>query len=341
MSQGQSKLAAGEETLQERPLNNGVVRSAVTGSDAPGVPRWAMEMVGEITSVRRVALQPAAHAGQAARSECEVVVHVGRDAVLASVKVDGVNDWSAASLEAAVEEMVGLSLEGVHGTGFAAPVRLWNFLPGIAMPIGDGLDRYRVFNMARHRAFAERFGEAAIREGRIPTASCVGHHGLTLATHALGVRGTCSPVENPRQVPAFAYSRKFGPTPPCFSRAGLVSLQGRRLLLVAGTASVRGEESVHAGSLDAQLRETVVNLRAVVRAATQPACAFRESDAGAALKGVLATRVYYRRSGDLALIARLLPSELAQGADVEYVHADICREELLVEIEIVVDVDRA
>jgi len=43
---------------------------------------------------------------------------------------------------------------------------------------------------------------------------------------------------------------------------------------------------------------------------------------------------------DLPPIKRGLPPELANVADVEFVRADICREELLVEIEIVVDVDR-
>ena len=149
------------------------------------------------------------------------------------------------------------------------------------------------------------------------------------------------PVENPRQVSAFEYSSKFGPRPPCFSRAGLVEVVGERLLLVAGTASVCGEESVHAGSLEAQLRETVVNLRAVVAEARRVDGVPHADDVGSCLKGVRATRVYYRRREDLAWLERSLPRELVAGAEVEYVLADICRNELLVEIELLVDVARA
>ena len=45
------------------------------------------------------------------------------------------------------------------------------------------------------------------------------------------------PLENPRQVPAWRYSRRFGPRSPTFSRAALALLgDGRVALRVSGTA---------------------------------------------------------------------------------------------------------
>lgn len=351
MGQGRLKNSVVELKPRKRPPRKAIVGDGLTAPHppsppvpphtAPAVPRWAMEMTSGTTSVRQVMLQLADQVpGGTTDVACDVVVRTGRDAVLVSVGVDGVGDWTAASLEATVQEMIGLSLNGLRETAFAEPVRSWNFVPGICTPIGVGLDRYRVFNIARHRAFAARFGDAAIGDGRLPTASCVGHQGLTLATHILGARRASVPVENPRQVSAYAYSLKYGPRPPCFSRAGLVEVEGRRLLLVAGTASVRGEESVHDGSLEEQLRETVVNLRAVVAQGRRVGGVTHGEEAPAPLKDVRATRVYYRRCEDLAWLKRALPRELVKDADVEFVHADICRDELLVEIEIVVDVAR-
>lgn len=305
------------------------------GCDAPRVPAWAISCVPTIISLERGACDGAPDA-----REIDVCVQSGTGASLVSVTLDGVDRWSQPSLDAAVAHMVRLSLEVLRSSHHPQPVRLWNFLPGICEPLGDGLDRYRVFNIARHRVFASIFGKDAVLGGQLPTASCVGHAGRSLAIHALGAAGASLPIENPRQIPAFAYSTKFGPKPPCFSRAGIAQVGGRRLLLLAGTASVLGEESVHPGSLELQCRETMVNLEAVIAAG-------RRADNGARgaareqawSDGLLATRIYYRHERDLPRVAEFLPPEMTQGPEVELIRADICREELLVEIEVVVDLD--
>lgn len=320
--------------------SNVVVIDASTSTRVPPVPTWATDLTC-VKMVSKVVAFPFVDGIENSEAACQLVIRTGPDAALVSVVLENVNDWSVPSLDAAVFEMISRALRTLGETGFAKPVRSWNFLPGIGASIGNGLDRYRVFNMARHRAFSAWFGAAAVVDGQIPTASCVGHHSLTLAIHILGAKSAGIAIENPRQVPAFAYSQKFGPRPPCFSRAGLVEIENKRLLLVAGTASVRGEESIHNGSLESQLCETMVNLRAVVSEGRCASGLVQKSQNAQSLSGVLATRVYFRRSEDLEWLERNLPAELVNGAEVEFVHADICREELLVEIEIIVDVTRA
>lgn len=321
-----------------------------TGGDAPALPAWALSLTPRVLGTKRVPLD------DAGAMVAELTVREGADSSIVSVELHGLERWSEATLGEASEAMIGLSLEELAKAPFAAPVRLWNFLPGICEPIGEGLDRYRVFNMARHRVFTERFGAGAVKGGALPTASCVGHRGRTIAVHAMGGREDSTPIENPRQVPAFAYSKKFGPKPPCFSRAGLAVFGTRRLLLVAGTASVLGEESMHAGDLGAQLRETMVNLRAVVGAGLGrgPQADDRSSAGGRGdpsgtrhvvvpegpgLDRVLATRVYCRDAGVMRWMREHLPVEL-RARELEFILADICRDELLVEIEIVVDAGR-
>jgi hypothetical protein len=323
-------IAAMDRGTRTRTANPALPLSVET-SLIPQPPAWALAMgEGEVVH-RRVDGRGGAF---------EVIIRTGSEASLVCVAMVGVDHWTVESLETAVAEMIGATLEGLRGTACPEPVRLWNFLPGICAPVGDGLDRYRVFNRARHQVFEKWFGECTVREGALPTASCVGHHGRSIAIHALGMRAPALALENPRQVPAFAYSLKFGPKPPCFSRAGLVHCAGRRLLLVAGTASVRGEESVHAGSLEAQCRETVINLETVIsagRAAASPAGA---PESSSAFDGLLASRIYYRNLPDLDRLSALLPTDLLACLEVEFVHADICREELLVEIELALDVGR-
>ncbi|MBS0197013.1 MAG: hypothetical protein JSR77_09660 [Planctomycetes bacterium] len=337
MDPGQSSHAVAEQALQERPPRTG---GALSESASPAAPRWAEALATGSINKRRISLRLDQGAGlQPEQVECEIVLRAGRNAALCSVILEGDRQWSEASFEAAIQEMIGLSLNGLGRTCFSEPARVWNFLSGITEPVGDGLDRYRVFNIARHKTFAAWFGDAAVTSGRIPPASCVGHSGNAIAIHTLGAMHAVSPVENPRQVPAFAYSSKFGPRPPCFSRAGIASFGGEKLLMIAGTSSVRGEDSVYEGSLADQLNETVKNLRAVavegLRLGTDSAAS--DSPLGRAR----AVRVYYRRPEDQAFLEQHLPRELAECPEVEFMLADICREELLVEIEVVLEVTRA
>ncbi|MFA6047031.1 MAG: hypothetical protein WC718_18770, partial [Phycisphaerales bacterium] len=156
-------------------------------------------------------------------------------------------------------------------------------------------------------------------------ASALGHDGTRLTVAALGLEAPGVPIENPRQVSAFAYSRAHGPKPPCFARAMLAKLPTGTRLLVSGTASIRGEDSLHAGSLDKQLEETFENLARLVHTA--------RSGHRFGLSSTDTARVYFPRSTDrealMAAVAARLPSSTA----VEFVPAMVCRTELLVEIE--------
>ena len=60
-------------------------------------------------------------------------------------------------------------------------------------------------------------------------------------------------------MPSYRYSRRFGPRPPCFARATVLHLGAAGdapLVLVGGTASIRGEDSVHVGNVRGQVLET-------------------------------------------------------------------------------------
>lgn len=319
---------------ESRIVRSEVNSSVTVGCDAPAVPAWARELAAGEASASCVV------AGVATGFDVNTTITRGRDATLVSVSIDGVDSWTAESFLAASQALVQSSLEGLRGTGFELPARLWNFLPGICEPLGDGLDRYRVFNVARHREFERAFGATALRDGTLPTASCVGHSARSIAVHALGSRHAASAVENPRQIPAYAYSNKYGPKPPSFSRACVANFGCRRMLLVAGTASVLGEDSVHDGSLQAQCDETLTNLRAVA-ANGKIAAGHAEEAITQSLDGLCASRVYYRRAADLSWLKKNLHSSLLACREVEFVRADICRDELLVEIEAALDLGTA
>ena len=210
-----------------------------------------------------------------------------------------------------------------HDTSWHA-VRIWNFVPGILLPAGEGLDRYMRFNAGRYRAFCRWFGGAERFDRLLPVASAVGHAGDDLVIHALCCRSKGVTIENPRQHAPHSYSRRFGPLPPCFARATLLDADGEKLLLVGGTASVRGEDTVHVGDLTAQLAETFDNLAAVAHRA------YRVDEP---LDSYRALRAYYVRGQDLPRIKAAVLERFPRLHCVQFVQADLCRADLLVEIE--------
>lgn len=206
-------------------------------------------------------------------------------------------------------------------------LKIWNYVPRINAD-GGGLERYRQFNTGRQQAFLEA-GHAAY-EGA-PAACALGTHRGALCIRFLAGRRPLLPVENPRQVSAYHYPPAYGPRPPTFSRAALADVGGDEVaLFISGTASIVGHETVHVGDVVAQTRETLRNLGAVVEAANA------HTNARFALPD-LDCVVYVRHPGDAPAVRQVL--EDALGADAAllrravFLHVDICRHDLLVEIE--------
>lgn len=212
------------------------------------------------------------------------------------------------------------------------PIRVWNHIPAIHGPMSDGLDRYMVFNQGRYAAYESWFGGAAAFPRHVPTATGVGHDGSDLVIHVLASAGASVGIENPRQRPAYLYSAKFGPRPPCFARATIADVDGRRMLLVGGTASVKQEDSVHVGDLNGQIEETFENLRTLVRSAMR-VCGKAIEEESDPLRLLTFARAYVLRGRDMEQVEAAVCAKVKKGAKVEVVQAEVCRKELLTEIE--------
>jgi len=253
-------------------------------------------------------------------------------ASLISVAVPDADGLDDQGFSHASESAYGLLRDALSCGDTPCPVRFWNFIPGIARPAGGGLNRYMWFNLGRHAGLRAWRWSGANREftGSLPTATGVGHASGELVVHALALRSAGCAMENPRQRPAYLYSQNFGPLPPCFSRGTIVDAFENSRLLIGGTASVIGEESLHAGSFVGQFEETLENLRTLLRTAT--------AGGDHPLERITHARVYCTRPSDLAPAKRRLSQTLRRGVPVEAVRADLCRPELLVEIEAVAEI---
>jgi len=204
--------------------------------------------------------------------------------------------------------------------------RIWNFITAINEGEGDE-ERYKLFCLGRARAFAAT--HATSPDIGYPAASAVGkpRGARTLQVCWLAGRRPGETLENPRQVSAYDYPRKYGPAAPSFSRAMLTP---DPMLLISGTASIVGHASVHVGDATAQLQETLANLEGLLRQAR-----VRARFGAARLGPESLVKVYLRNGTDAAAIESRLRERLGHEVPFLILAADICRSELLLEIEVV------
>ena len=149
-----------------------------------------------------------------------------------------------------------------------------------------------------------------------------------LTIYFLAARGSAPiAIENPRQVSAYNYPASYGPRSPTFSRASVARLGGCDVLFLSGTASIVGHETLHAGDVVAQTRETMANIAAMVGEANRvvPQAGFTLAE--------LCYKVYVRHEQDVAAIHHELRRTLGQSARLVFLQADICRASLSMEIE--------
>ena len=232
-------------------------------------------------------------------------------------------------------------------------LRMWNYFDDINAGEGDA-ERYKQFCIGRAAAFAaapfaaapffaatplaaaasrpaarpaSTAGKrAAAERDRFPAATAIGRrdgsHILQIYWLAARVPGIA--LENPRQMSAYRYPRAYGPASPTFSRAMLAP---PGLLLISGTASIVGHASQHSGSLRDQLDETLANLASLFERGTALEPALARLGTRARLK------VYLRDGASANLAAAHLAERLPLGAQCLMLEADICRAELLVEVD--------
>ena len=207
--------------------------------------------------------------------------------------------------------------------------RVWQYLPGInAADAETGVERYRLFNQGRAAAF-----DAAGRDvaAAAPAACALGcDESRTGRLIFLAADTPGRPVENPRQVSAYHYPPAYGPKSPIFARASVAQGPAHDWLFISGTASITGHATRHVGDVRAQTDETLANLETV----RQVANADRKDDSRPFEFGRHALlRVYLRRPEDIDAVRERLSAWSGRTSGIQFLQADICRADLMVEIE--------
>lgn len=206
-------------------------------------------------------------------------------------------------------------------TGFRHALRFWNYIPRINAE-ERGVERYRLFNMGRHEAFA---AAGYLDPERIPAASAVGAvEGQRVTVCFLASRSAGAPIENPRQMSAYHYPREYGPRSPTFARALAYPAVDPTMLFVSGTSSIVGHRTLHAGDVALQTRESLANVEAVFEEARKR---------GDFSLDRASFKFYLRHAEDAALVRDEARNVLGDDVSIVLLNAEICRADLSVEVE--------
>ena len=208
--------------------------------------------------------------------------------------------------------------------GYPCWQRVWIYMADITRGEGDA-ERYRQFSVGRHRALSLKPGF----EQNLPAATAIGTHGSGLNIFFLAGKSPGVQVENPRQVSAFSYPREYGPRSPSFSRATLRRWADGAHLYVSGTASIVGHSSQHLDDPAMQLEEVANNIRALLQNTLDHHYPGHSLDACTPL----GLKLYLRDRRLLEGLRHRIPQLFGPQTPILCMEGDICRRDLLLEVE--------
>ena len=228
------------------------------------------------------------------------------------------------------------SVMALEGFSFSSILRQWNYIPGIVEEEtnddGQVIQHYQEFNDVR----AEWYHKEGLKQD-FPAATGIGVAGGGVVIEVIAFKSDIGhqilTLHNPEQSDAHRYSpiqlvgAKAFETPR-FERGKLIISKGKGHIWVSGTAAIRGEDSVP-GNIVEQSRITCENIEALIS---------RENLLNAGLEaGDYSTQpIYIRAYVKLPEHGQMVQQYLEKryrGASIHVLQANVCRDELLVEVE--------
>ncbi|MCK5692841.1 MAG: hypothetical protein KAI08_08330 [Bacteroidales bacterium] len=229
-----------------------------------------------------------------------------------------------------------LSILNKEGLSIKNIIRQWNYIEDIAIveDMEDAPQNYQDFNDVRSRYYDQvKFDQG------YPAATGIGQDtgGVIIGFIALSESDIISikPIGNPGQIDAHKYSEivlegnSDQKCTPKFERAKLVTIGSRNYIYVSGTASILGEKTVHEGDVEKQTLTTIDNIKRLFSRENQETLGL---DFDVAKIQFSHLRVYVKFKKDIPAVQKVCDAELNCKSSL-FLESDVCRENLLVEIE--------
>lgn len=215
-------------------------------------------------------------------------------------------------------------------------IRQWNYIGNITGHDKQDEQIYQIYNNSR----AEFYKEVQWPNG-YPAATGIGtnYNGIIVSCIAFKSNSLDKKIiyslDNPLQIAAHIYSKKvlLGSTPdtiketPKFERAKLIDIADNIFCFISGTAAIRGEYSVHLQSPQMQTELALENIEYLISNKNLQNNLCPEYS----LK-ICNLRVYIKNRDHYQIVRSTIEKRMPK-IPVIYLFTDICRSELLVEIE--------
>jgi chorismatase len=207
---------------------------------------------------------------------------------------------------------------------------MWNYVSRINEDDVNHMERYKSFSYGRAISFLKN--NPVPENLRFPAATGIGSLAGDLDIYFLA---SSLPryihLENPRQVSAYHYPKQYGPKSPSFARATYYK-RGKEIfnMYISGTASVRGYETVHKNDIEKQCQTTFGNIEALI---SQDNLNKYGVTVPVTINATDNVKVYIRNYEDFPIVKKMCDEFFSSTDSILYLKADICRDDLVVEIE--------
>lgn len=224
------------------------------------------------------------------------------------------------------------------GLNFGTIVRQWNYVGGILESgLVDGclMQHYQIFNEVRNRYYTQYR-----QSPYFPAATGIGMNSVQVGIDCFAIREHVDlkviAISNPNQEESYQYGQEVlvgdsggRKQPPQFERALLLKLGTTVRLIVSGTASIVGQKTFGIGDVELQTKVTINNIEMLASSANlRNHC----PDLHEYPDKYSYLRVYIKNRSDIDVVKKICIGHFGK-IPITFVQADICRGDLLVEIE--------
>ena len=330
--------ADNRETYEERAALIRKQLSLLCGSNLPATSIVAQPPAGEMDVVLELICSKSVHGKQVTYKSLSgvhytVIEYQGYKAIHGAGLMGHVGDTITEASERAFE--MAKAILNQEGLSISNIIRQWNYIEDIAIVEDESAPQnYQDFNDVRARYY-----DQVTFDWGYPAATGIGQTtgGVIIGFIAVSEADNISikPIANPGQIDAHRYSdvvlegNSEEKCTPKFERAKLVSIGPKNYFYVSGTASILGEETVHVGDVEQQTLTTIENIKRLFSKENQDELGLSFDVAEIQFSHL---RVYVKYQKDIPAVQKVCEAELNCKSSL-YLESDVCREDLLVEIE--------
>ena len=221
-------------------------------------------------------------------------------------------------------------------------VRQWNYIPRLVEEVdveGKTFQNYQIFNEIRQKYYSYYK-----KKSGYPAATGIGSSNGVVTISFIAVSDSlCDAsyeLSNPNQIDAYNYGQEVligdplleqHKKTPLFERGKVMRECEQSTFFISGTASILGQETVYIGDVAGQTEQTIQNITSLMSPdASKGATPIIHRNLS---KELAYLRVYVKDKSDFPIVQQICEKEYGANSCINYVEAEVCRTNLLVEIE--------